>query len=142
MAGSSPVTLCNRAWQVQLSRRPPGKRVECLALQRRVGSFYGYICVLHICSKHSTIEFSNFCSHKSSHCVGTRRPAALSQKQIQHLVRPIGRNKLSNFEMRMVAEVELYWLIYQMSSASPNGVSRTDHRLIAWRDEHTHLFGM
>ncbi|GAB7335704.1 hypothetical protein MBLNU13_g08007t3 [Cladosporium sp. NU13] len=74
------------------------------------------------------------------HCVGTRRPAAVSQKQIQHLVRSADHNKLSNFEMRMVAEVKLYWLIYQMSSASSIGVSSTDHRLVAWRDEHASLF--
>jgi hypothetical protein len=74
--------------------------------------------------------------------VGTRRPAAIGQKQIQHLIRSAGRNKLSNFEMRMVAEVELYWLIYQMSTASPNSISRTDSRLVAWRDEHASLFGI
>lgn len=80
-------------------------------------------------------------SQKSSHCVGTKRPAALSQKQIQHIVRSTDYNKLSNFEGRMVAEVKLYWLVYQMSSAPPISISRTDRLLDEWAEEHAALFG-
>ena len=90
----------------------------------------------------SLLANSELCLQVSSHCVGTRRPAALSQRQIQHLVCSTDRKKLSNFETRMIAEVKLYWLIYQISSASPNGFSRADHRLVEWRDEHVQLFGM
>lgn len=42
----------------------------------------------------------------------------------------------------MVAEVKLYWLIYQMTSASPTSVSRTNRLLIEWREEYASLFGI
>jgi hypothetical protein len=79
--------------------------------------------------------------HESSHCVGTRRPAALSQKQLQHLMRSSEHRKFSNFESRMIAEVKLYWVIYQMTSASPTGISRTNHELLEWQNENAALFG-
>jgi hypothetical protein len=41
----------------------------------------------------------------------------------------------------MIAEVKLYWVIYQMTSASPTSISRTNRELLEWQNENATLFG-
>ena len=57
----------------------------------------------------------------------------LSDRVDQHL--------LSNFEMRMVAEVKLYWITYIHSTDPHLDTGATDVALRSWRTEWEFLFG-
>lgn len=75
------------------------------------------------------------------YCVGTRRQALLNQEQIDHCIRLINSDNITNYESRMVAEVNLYWIIYRNSCASNVNLSEVKHALQTWRRDWTTLFG-
>lgn len=53
----------------------------------------------------------------------------------------VDRQLLSNFEMRMVAEVKLYWITYHHCINGPVDPGTTQVALQAWRAEWESLFG-
>lgn len=75
------------------------------------------------------------------YCVGTRRQALLNQEQINHCLRLIELDNITNYEARMVAEVNLYWIIYTHSCRSNINLSETKNALQIWRRDWTTLFG-
>jgi len=56
------------------------------------------------------------------------------------LLERYGRSRLSNFEVRMVAEVRLYWIIYKHYMGISDK-SATDTGLSLWKQEWIDLFG-
>lgn len=75
------------------------------------------------------------------YCVGTRRQALLNQEQIDRCVRFIESDNITNYEARMVAEVNLYWVIYRNCCGSDIKLPETKIALQNWRQEWTKLFG-
>lgn len=68
----------------------------------------------------------------------------LSKAQIDAsggLTERVHPDQMSNFEQRMVAEVKLYWIIYEHTS-NTNGRQQTETALNAWRRDWQPLFGM
>ena len=64
-----------------------------------------------------------------SYCVGTRRRSILDAQQIKRCREILNSDHATNFETRMVAEVNLYWLIYSHCSKST-----VDHHItLHWR---------
>lgn len=72
-----------------------------------------------------------------------KRRCAVPKEQIEantHILKRVDRSKMSNFEERMLAEVELYWIIYEQSSA----IHRRHHiesALESWKRNWQPLFG-
>ncbi|RQM06708.1 hypothetical protein DH86_00004281 [Scytalidium sp. 3C] len=77
----------------------------------------------------------------SSYCVGTRRKSLLDRKQIESCRKILNSDHATNFEYRMVAEINLYWIIYESCSAIPVDVAGTQAALHEWRQEWKFLFG-
>lgn len=96
--------------------------------QRMIRSELDRLCVWnHLCLVHL------------HYCVGTRRKSALDRNDVERCRRILESDYVSNFESRMVAEVFLYWIIYE-SSLNPVDVSKTQSALRAWREEWKFLF--
>ncbi|KAK4143195.1 uncharacterized protein C8A04DRAFT_29219 [Dichotomopilus funicola] len=96
----------------------------------------------HILSK-GFLLYEEACQLLSIYCIGTRRKAVLHQNDIdacKRLVDRVDQHRLSNFEMRMVAEVKLYWIIYTYSTDSHVDVGAADVALRSWRTEWEFLF--
>lgn len=75
------------------------------------------------------------------YCVGTRRQALLTQEQINRCVRFVESDNVTNYEARMAAEVNLYWIIYDKCCGSDIDLSETQLALQQWRQEWNTLFG-
>lgn len=82
--------------------------------------------------------WNHICLVHLHYCVGTRRRAVLQRNDIEQC-RRILVVQASNFESRMVAEVFLYWIIYE-SSLNPVDLPKTQTALHAWKDEWKFLF--
>lgn len=82
--------------------------------------------------------WNHLCLVHLHYCVGTRRKAMLDRNDIEQC-RHILVNETSNFESRMVAEVFLYWIIYE-SSLHPIDLPKTQAALHAWKEEWKFLF--
>ena len=76
-----------------------------------------------------------------SYCVGTRRRAILDRQQIDKCREILNSDHATNFETRMVAEVNLYWIIYQSCSNLPVDLPKTQAALHEWKQEWRFLFG-
>lgn len=83
--------------------------------------------------------WNHLCLVHLHYCVGTRRKAVLDRKDVEQCRRILDAQQTSNFESRMVAEVFLYWIIYE-SSLNPVDVPRTQSALQTWREEWNFLF--
>ncbi|KAJ6007259.1 hypothetical protein N7540_011235 [Penicillium herquei] len=57
--------------------------------------------------------WNHLCVAHLQYCVGTRRQAMLNQKHIDACQEVFEHGSLTNYEARMVAEVKLYWVIYE-----------------------------
>ncbi|KAH6624021.1 hypothetical protein B0J18DRAFT_427082 [Chaetomium sp. MPI-SDFR-AT-0129] len=87
--------------------------------------------------------WNHLCLAHLQYCIGTRRKAVLHQNDIEackRLIDRVDQHRLSNFETRMVAEVKLYWIIYNHSTDSPIDVGAADVALRSWRTEWEFLF--
>lgn len=60
----------------------------------------------HICL------WNHLCLAHLHYCVGTSRRSTLQAWQIERCEAIIGSDHAINFEMRMVAEIQLYWTVY------------------------------
>jgi hypothetical protein len=73
-----------------------------------------------------------------------RRTSVVTSSQIDfaaRILQRINHARLSNFEHRMIAEVQLYWLIYQRTSLSHDH-HQTEDALRKWKQDWAQLFGM
>ena len=76
-----------------------------------------------------------------SYCVGTRRKSILDAEQIAKCREILGSDHATNFETRMVAEVNLYWIIYTHCSKVSVDLPKTQETLHKWKQEWKFLFG-
>jgi hypothetical protein len=81
----------------------------------------------------------HLCLAHLHYCVGTGRKAVLDIDDIERCRRALIVGHTSNFESRMVAEVHLYWVMYE-SLRNPVDLPKTQSALHAWREEWKHLF--
>lgn len=77
----------------------------------------------------------------ASYCVGTRRKAFLDAAQIQKCAQVLEVAVVNNFETRMVAEIALYWIIYESSAANTVDLPSAQAKLTAWQRLWSFLFG-
>ncbi|KAI9042011.1 fungal specific transcription factor domain-containing protein [Aspergillus affinis] len=84
--------------------------------------------------------WNHLCLAHLQYCVGTRRQAMLSEAQIGHCTRFIESDSVTNYEARMVAEVKLYWIIYQQCFGPQIELSEVRRVLQNWQHEWHALF--
>lgn len=85
-----------------------------------------------------SLAVDNSCSY----CVGTRRRSILDAQQIKKCREILDSDHATNFETRMVAEVNLYWIIYTYCSKMPVDLPKSQEALHEWKQEWKFLFGM
>ncbi|KAF2636671.1 hypothetical protein P280DRAFT_552840 [Massarina eburnea CBS 473.64] len=78
--------------------------------------------------------WNHLCLVHLHYCVGTRRKAVLIQQDVDRCRLILGSSHATNFEYRMVAEVHLYWIMYQSCSV-PIDLPKTQAVLHTWKDE-------
>lgn len=83
--------------------------------------------------------WNHLCLVHLHYCVGTRRKAVLDRSDIDRCRRILGSDHATNFETRMVAEVFLYWIIYQSCNAHVD-LPESQNALQAWKSEWQFLF--
>ncbi|PMD53975.1 uncharacterized protein K444DRAFT_646379 [Hyaloscypha bicolor E] len=84
--------------------------------------------------------WNHLCLVHLHYCVGTRRRAILGRKQIEKCRQILDSDHATNFETRMVAEVMLYWIIYESCSTAQVDLPKTQAALHEWRQEWKFLF--
>ncbi|KAL6248087.1 hypothetical protein RBB50_005435 [Rhinocladiella similis] len=84
--------------------------------------------------------WNHLCVAHLQYCVGTRRQAILNQAQINQCLRFLESDNVTNFEARMVAEVQLYWIIYEKCYDSEIDSTDTKRTLQEWQREWAALF--
>lgn len=65
----------------------------------------------------------------------------LNKKQIDCCSRLVKSARANNYEERMVAEVNLYWIIYEKCCATSVDLVTTKLALQSWQQEWSILFG-
>ncbi|KAM3433620.1 hypothetical protein NHJ13734_006386 [Beauveria thailandica] len=85
--------------------------------------------------------WNHLCVAHLHYCVGTRRPAMLTQEHVGRCLHVLETGILQNYEARMVAEVKLYWVMYTKCSAQDCRVNLQIAKvgLEDWKNEHENL---
>jgi hypothetical protein len=83
--------------------------------------------------------WNHLCLVHLHYCVGTRRRAVIERKDIDRCRLILGSENATNFETRMVAEIFLYWVLYE-SSNSPVNLPKTQAALQTWKSEWQYVF--
>ncbi|KAH7399561.1 hypothetical protein BKA66DRAFT_167642 [Pyrenochaeta sp. MPI-SDFR-AT-0127] len=94
---------------------------------------------LNVSQRDRLCVWNHLCLVHLHYCVGTRRKAVLEKKDIEKCRAILGSDHATNFESRMVAEVFLYWIIYESCNSS-SGPQKTQSALQAWKLEWQPLF--
>ncbi|RDW58204.1 hypothetical protein BP6252_13615 [Coleophoma cylindrospora] len=84
--------------------------------------------------------WNHLCLVHLHYCVGTKRRAVLTREEIDKCGDILGFNHATNFETRMVAEIKLYWIIYESTTAPSIDLPKTQNSLHGWKNEWKHLF--
>jgi hypothetical protein len=79
--------------------------------------------------------FNHLCLSHLHYCVGTRRKAMIGSFEVQRCRDILMFDEASNFESRMVAEIHLYWKIYEHCLGSNVDLPKTQAELYAWKHE-------
>ncbi|OCL12435.1 hypothetical protein AOQ84DRAFT_285221 [Glonium stellatum] len=84
--------------------------------------------------------WNHLCLAHLHYCVGTRRKSLIDRDQVNRCRDVLDSDHATNYESRMVAEVNLYWIIYESCSVIPVDLPKTQAVLHTWREEWKWLF--
>ncbi|RSM14764.1 hypothetical protein CDV31_005346 [Fusarium ambrosium] len=84
--------------------------------------------------------WNHLCVAHLQYCVGTRRHSLLNQTQIDRCLEFAKFDGITNYESRMVAEVELYWVIYNKCGSPQIDLEDTKFALQNWQGEWASLY--
>lgn len=101
---------------------------------------WNHLCLAHLQYTPQTPN-NSFKANISSYCVGTRRKAILNRHQVDECREILATDQITNFETRMVAEINLYWIIYESCSTAQVDLPGTQDSLHGWRQKWEFLFG-
>lgn len=73
-------------------------------------------------------------------CISMRRTAMLSKADIERIRKKLPPGELSNYEMRMVAELNLYWTLYENAVATSVNLPQAQAALQGWKHVWSFLF--
>ncbi|KAF7185505.1 putative transcriptional regulatory protein [Pseudocercospora fuligena] len=77
--------------------------------------------------------WSRLCLAHLHACVSMRRKAVFGAREIDRIKKTLPPGELSNFEMRMVAELSLYWDLYENAVAAPVALPQAQAALQSWK---------
>lgn len=83
--------------------------------------------------------WNHMCLVHLHYCVGTHRRAVIDRKDIDRCRLILGSENATNFETRMVAEIFLYWALYESLNSSVD-LPRTQAALHSWKSEWQYVF--
>ena len=66
----------------------------------------------------------------------------IDQAQVDKCSEMVQSDHSTNFETRMVAEIHLYWIIYESCSGSAVDLPKTQTALHAWKQKWEFVLGM
>ncbi|KUJ13796.1 uncharacterized protein LY89DRAFT_650813, partial [Mollisia scopiformis] len=84
--------------------------------------------------------WNHLCLAHLHYCVGTRRKAILDREQVDKCREILATDQVTNFETRMVAEINLYWIIYESCAMNQVDLPGTQGLLHDWRQQWKFLF--
>jgi hypothetical protein len=73
--------------------------------------------------------------------MGTRRKSMIDAENIARCSMILESDYVTNFETRMVAEINLYWCMYESCSGSRVDLPKAQSALYAWKQEWKFLLG-
>lgn len=79
--------------------------------------------------------WNHICLSHLHACVSMRRTPMIGVKELERSRRVAEWNSATNFEVRMVAEIYLYWTIYEHCIATTVKLPRAQAALKSWKDE-------
>lgn len=86
--------------------------------------------------------WNHLCLVHLHYCVGTRRRCMLHGSQIARCRAVVGSDHATNYELRMVAEIYLYWTVYQNTSGGSIDLLKAIAHLQDWKKEWQFVLGM
>lgn len=94
----------------------------------------------------TTLDYSclwnHLCLVHLHYCVGTSRVSMLQEVQIARCRSIVESDRATNYELRMVAEVFLYWAVYLNTSERTIDLLKSVADLQSWRKEWQFVLGM
>ncbi|KAK4082075.1 hypothetical protein Purlil1_11298 [Purpureocillium lilacinum] len=84
--------------------------------------------------------WNHLCVAHLQYCVVLQRQSFLNQAQIDQCLRMAESDHVTNYEARMAAEVQLYWIIYQESCKGQAAMENTNDALQSWKQRWAALF--
>ncbi|EYE93044.1 fungal specific transcription factor domain-containing protein [Aspergillus ruber CBS 135680] len=79
--------------------------------------------------------WNHLCLVHLHYCVGTSRKSMLHASQIARCRAILGSDHATNYELRMVAEIYLYWTVYENVSSDATDLLKTIAHLQDWKKE-------
>lgn len=79
--------------------------------------------------------WNHLCLVHLHYCVGTSRQSMLHASQIARCRAVLGSDHATNYELRMVAEIYLYWAVYENISSNALDLLKSLARLQDWKKE-------
>lgn len=86
--------------------------------------------------------WNHLCLAHMHYCVGTSRRSMLQQWQIERCRAIIASDHAINFEVRMVAEIHLYWTVYEYLIHESVDLLKSVAALQTWRRKWEFVLGM
>ncbi|KAB8235743.1 uncharacterized protein BDW43DRAFT_318142 [Aspergillus alliaceus] len=79
--------------------------------------------------------WNHLCLAHLQYCVGTSRKSMIDASQIPRCRAIAGSDHATNYELRMVAEIYLYWTIYEHTTTEPTDLLKSTASLQDWKKE-------
>ncbi|OGM48020.1 hypothetical protein ABOM_002670 [Aspergillus bombycis] len=79
--------------------------------------------------------WNHLCLAHLQYCVGTSRRSMLQASQIPKCRAIVGSDHATNYELRMVAEIHLYWTLYKHTSSESIDLLKSMASLQDWKKE-------
>ncbi|KAF2098421.1 hypothetical protein NA57DRAFT_75668 [Rhizodiscina lignyota] len=84
--------------------------------------------------------WNHLCLSHLHYCVGTRRTAVLQRSHVDRCRWILDSDHATNFECRIIAEIYLYWTIYEHCYSYPVDLPKIQAALRAWKLDWEYLF--
>ncbi|KAE8370929.1 LITAF-like zinc ribbon domain-containing protein [Aspergillus caelatus] len=79
--------------------------------------------------------WNHLCLAHLQYCVGTSRKSMIHASQIPRCRAIVGSDHATNYELRMVAEIHLYWTLYERTSSESIDLLKSIASLQDWKKE-------
>jgi hypothetical protein len=85
--------------------------------------------------------WNHLCLVHLHYSVGTRRRSMIGHVQVEKCRHILASDNATNFETRMVAEIQLYWVLYENCCLGPVDLPKAQSALSKWRQSWKSVLG-